>query len=228
MAAEEQAVDSVVAIDAYRALYFSADAFLDTQDLYMIDLQSFEESLVASDVYAAVRTDEDTACTRYKPPLERPARGSATADIARAYHQVCVFRRNARQVVGVVAEVAVHLHDLVGAHRKSLLEPCHVCAAKTFLAFAVKALNPRFGLHQILDGVSSSVGGIVVNEKKRGSRHGLQHGLGHRSHILALVVGRYDDYGLHARSLTLSGSRLRGVCRRGGRSPPRAPQRSCR
>ena len=52
--------DSVVAIDAYRVLFLSPDDFLDTQDLYMIDLQSLEESLIATDVKAACLADEDT------------------------------------------------------------------------------------------------------------------------------------------------------------------------
>ena len=53
--------DSVVAIDAYRALYMSPDDFQDTEDLYMIDLQSLEETRVAANVKAACLAGEDTA-----------------------------------------------------------------------------------------------------------------------------------------------------------------------
>ena len=56
-----QPADSVVAIDAYRVLFFSPDDFLGANDLYMIDLESFEESLVATNVQAACLADEDTA-----------------------------------------------------------------------------------------------------------------------------------------------------------------------
>ena len=52
---------SVVGMDAYRVLYMSADDFLDTQDLYAVDLQSLKESLIAADVTAACLADEDTA-----------------------------------------------------------------------------------------------------------------------------------------------------------------------
>ena len=51
---------SVVAIDAYRALFLSPDDFTDTDDLYMIDLESFEETLVSADVLDACLADEDT------------------------------------------------------------------------------------------------------------------------------------------------------------------------
>ena len=57
----EHAADSVVGIDAYRVLYLSPDDFLDTQDLYMVDLESFEESLIATDVRAACLAGEDDA-----------------------------------------------------------------------------------------------------------------------------------------------------------------------
>lgn len=53
--------DSVVAIDAYRVLYMSPDDFQDTEDLYMIDLQSLEETRVAANVKAACLAGEDTA-----------------------------------------------------------------------------------------------------------------------------------------------------------------------
>ena len=56
-----ETADSVVAIDAYRALYMSPDDFQDTEDLYMIDLQSLEESRVAANVKAACLAGEDTA-----------------------------------------------------------------------------------------------------------------------------------------------------------------------
>ena len=52
--------DSVVAVDAYRALFYCPDNFLGTNDLYMIDLETFKETLVAQDVYDAALTD-DTA-----------------------------------------------------------------------------------------------------------------------------------------------------------------------
>ena len=60
-AINEHAADSVVGIDAYRVLYLSPDDFLDTQDLYMVDLESFEESLIATDVRAACLAGEDDA-----------------------------------------------------------------------------------------------------------------------------------------------------------------------
>jgi hypothetical protein len=53
--------DNVLGIDAYRVLYLSPDEFLDSQDLYMVDLQSLEESLIATDVKAACLADDDTA-----------------------------------------------------------------------------------------------------------------------------------------------------------------------
>ncbi len=53
--------NSVVGMDAYRVLYLSADDFLDTQDLYAVDLQSLKESLIAADVMTACLADEDTA-----------------------------------------------------------------------------------------------------------------------------------------------------------------------
>ena len=53
--------NSVVGMDAYRVLYLSADAFLDTRDLYAIDLQSLQESLIATDVTAACLAGDDTA-----------------------------------------------------------------------------------------------------------------------------------------------------------------------
>ena len=53
--------DGIVAINAYRVLYYSPDEFLGTRDLYMIDLGSLKESLVASGVHAACLSGEDTA-----------------------------------------------------------------------------------------------------------------------------------------------------------------------
>ena len=53
--------DGIVAIDAYRVLYLSPDDFAGTQDLYMIDLESLDETLVAKDVHEACLADEDTA-----------------------------------------------------------------------------------------------------------------------------------------------------------------------
>ncbi len=53
--------DNVLGIDAYRVLYLSPDEFLDSQDLYMVDLQSLEESLISTDVKAACLADDDTA-----------------------------------------------------------------------------------------------------------------------------------------------------------------------
>ena len=53
--------DSVVGMDAYRVLYLSPDGFTDTQDLCVVDLQSLQESLVATDVKAACLANEDIA-----------------------------------------------------------------------------------------------------------------------------------------------------------------------
>ena len=53
------AVD-VVAIDAYRALFTAEDEALDALDLYMIDLERFEETLLVEGVYDACLVDEDT------------------------------------------------------------------------------------------------------------------------------------------------------------------------
>ncbi len=53
--------DSVVSADAYRVLYFSADAATGVKDLYMIDLASFKDTLLAKDVHDAALFDEDTA-----------------------------------------------------------------------------------------------------------------------------------------------------------------------
>ena len=53
--------NSVVGMDAYRVLYLSTDDFLDTQDLYAVDLQSLKESLIATDVMVACLGGEDTA-----------------------------------------------------------------------------------------------------------------------------------------------------------------------
>ena len=60
---------SIVAVDAYRVLFLSPDEFLGTNDLYMIDLESLQESRLAQDVYAACLADEDTAY--YVPDANR-------------------------------------------------------------------------------------------------------------------------------------------------------------
>ncbi|MBR6220876.1 MAG: peptidoglycan-binding protein, partial [Clostridia bacterium] len=75
----ERAAEDIVAIDAYRVLFTSApdeadetaaDANADTadadaapkgQDLYMIDLESFEETRIAEGIYTACLCGEDTA-----------------------------------------------------------------------------------------------------------------------------------------------------------------------
>ena len=52
---------SIVSADAYRVLFLSPDAASGANDLYMIDLVSFQEELIAKDVHAAILTGEDTA-----------------------------------------------------------------------------------------------------------------------------------------------------------------------
>ncbi len=66
-----KAAEDIVAIDAYRVLFTSAPEAEETapegsdaprgSDLYMIDLESFEETLVAEGVYTACLSGEDTA-----------------------------------------------------------------------------------------------------------------------------------------------------------------------
>ena len=51
----------IVGIDAYRLLYLCDNAD-GGRDLYMIDLESFDDTPVAQDVFAACLTDEDSAC----------------------------------------------------------------------------------------------------------------------------------------------------------------------
>ena len=60
-AINQKEASGIVAIDAYRVLFYCPDSFLGTNDLYMIDLESLEESLIAQDVYAACLADADDA-----------------------------------------------------------------------------------------------------------------------------------------------------------------------
>ncbi len=53
--------DSIISADAYRMLFLSSTASGGTSDLYMIDMTSFEESLLARDIHAAIMAGDDTA-----------------------------------------------------------------------------------------------------------------------------------------------------------------------
>ena len=61
---------SIAAIDAYRLLFYSASEDGEGSDLYMIDLESYEETLLMKDVYAAALLGDDL----YFVPSEDRAR----------------------------------------------------------------------------------------------------------------------------------------------------------
>ena len=59
-AINKKPASAVVAIDPYRVLFISPDEFLGANDLYMIDLDNYKETLIASGVQAVCLADEDT------------------------------------------------------------------------------------------------------------------------------------------------------------------------
>ena len=60
-AVNQKSANSIVSVDNYRVLFLSPGSIQGTDDLYMIELQSLKESLLASDVHTACAAGDDTA-----------------------------------------------------------------------------------------------------------------------------------------------------------------------
>ena len=121
------------------------------------------------------------------------------ADIARADSQVAAFVGTSavepRQVVGVVAEVGVHLEDVVVLPFQGPAEAGDVGSAQSELSLALEDEEPVGKLvgHQSFDDLCRAVGRPVVDDEDMETFLQAEDGADDFLDILLLVVGRDDD-----------------------------------
>jgi hypothetical protein len=132
--------------------------------------------------------------------VQRPVRDAAACDVARADHEVRVPAgvEDRGQVARVVAAVAIHRQQQLGAALESVAEAREVRAAEPLLARAAQQVQARLAAGRLLDPVAGAVGAGVVDDEHLEAGVGREHGPRDRQHRLGLVVGRQDHERAHA------------------------------
>ena len=100
------------------------------------------------------------------------------------------------QVLGIMAEVGIHLEDIVVVSFQCPFETCNIGSPQSQLALTLDDEEPvvEFRRHQSADNGSSSVGRTVVNDKDMETLIQGEYGSDDLRDILLLIVRWDDDY----------------------------------
>lgn len=130
----------------------------------------------------------------------RPVHHVHSAHVARAYGNVVALvvacRIEARQVVGVVTEVGVHLEYIVISVLQGPFKARYVCRAQAQLAAALndKQTVGKLALHQSVNYSRGAVGRAVVYHENIKTFFKREHRPYNLLDVLFLVIRRYNDY----------------------------------
>ena len=149
-----------------------------------------------------VRQEQDTPRDKAssagdEPTAKAPSRSAAPGHIAAAQDELVAGVQRLdepRQVLGCMAEVAVHLNDphAVGVPQR-LDEPSPIGRSEARLLLTVQDAHPLVSCGQRIRQHPRSVRRIVVHDEDLAVRHDLQHGIDERRNVVALVVGGHND-----------------------------------
>ena len=134
---------------------------------------------------------------RDQPTPKAPSWGAAPGHVPASQHELAASLQRLeepRQVLGCVAEVAVHLNDAQAFRVPQRLdEPGPIGRSEARFLFTVQDAHPLVGCGQRIGEYPGSVRGIVVDNEDLAVPHDLQHGIDERRNVVALVVGGHND-----------------------------------
>ena len=132
-------------------------------------------------------------------PVPRPVRDAAAGDVAGADHHVVVGHpgEHLRQVLRLVAEVAVHGQNTVVPVLEAVAEAGQVSGAEAELALALEQVEPGFGLHLATHEVGGAVRTGIVDHQDLQLVGLSEDFAGQEQDVLGLVVGGQYDQGAH-------------------------------
>ena len=148
-----------------------------------------------------------TGVIRHHHAPHGPVYDIHTSDVARAYGHVgtlagtCLAQRN--QVLGIVAEIGIHLYDIVIPLRKPPLEAHYVGCPESQLALAFKQVQPAMmRLLPFFYYLRRAIGRIVINYKNVETIFQPEHGLDDIGDIFFFIIGRYNHQAIRPSSIT--------------------------
>src|SRR5262249_58180615 len=97
------------------------------------------------------------------------------------------------EVARVVAEVAVHVHEVVVVVLHRVAHGSKNSGAEAELASAVQDVDARVGGGQLVGQLAGAVGRVVVDDQHLGGRQHLPNLREQRREVVALVVGGERD-----------------------------------
>ena len=123
-AINKASADSIVSADAYRVLFLSPNAASGSDDLYMIDLAGFQESLLAEDVHTAILASEDMAyCVNNASRTQLTRLDLNTKSAATAYTAQEPIDRLYMSAEGLVVQLVDQAGNLLYAKETGTFEP---------------------------------------------------------------------------------------------------------
>src|SRR5207253_71936 len=166
--------------------------------------EALEASREVADVQAEHPARVCRAALADQAPHQPPVAHAAAGNVARAQCQVCACAhgcQQAREVRGVVREVAVHLDQKAGAAVERMAKAGQVSGPDPVLLAAVQDLHPLALARQAVGDLARAVRRAVVHHEHAmavasGPRENRSRRTHHALEVLGLVVGRKDQPGL--------------------------------
>ena len=143
-------------------------------------------------------SDIERSTSAHHDTIHGPVLHASLSDIARAYGDICPFLGTRpielQELHRWVAEVAVHLEDILVVTLQRPLEACDVGGTQSLLPRALEEVD-LLGIFTLLvsDDRGSPVGRAVVDDQQMEGLRESHDGIDHLSDILTLIVGRDDD-----------------------------------